>query len=131
MAKQRIFLGLASGWAADGVDAAMVSVTGRGDRMKVCQLYANSLPYCPELSNRIRLASEGRQMLAADLAELDRDIAAAFADAAMGAIAESKTDCRQIVAIGSSGSTISTPGRCPCISIGTGSSAAISGNRSR
>ena len=106
MAKERIFVGLASGWVADGVDAAMVSVTGRGDRMKVRQLHANSFAYAPELSKRIRTAAEGQPIRPADLAELDRDIATAFANAAIAVIDESKTDRQQIVAIGSSGQPI-------------------------
>ena len=50
MAKERILIGLHSGPAADGVDAAAVAVTGKGERMKVRQVAWTRQPYPDELS---------------------------------------------------------------------------------
>ena len=106
MAIERKFLGLAGGWAADAVDAAIVSVTGRGERMKVKELHHTHRPLDEALSGRILSASKDSQHSDRSLAELDRELATAFAEAGQAAIRASGVDRGQVVAVGSSGQTI-------------------------
>ncbi len=106
MAVERKFLGLAGGWAADAVDAVIVSVTGRGERMKVKELHHTHRPLDEALSGRILSASKDSQHSDRSLAELDRELATAFAEAGQAAIRASGVDRDQVVAVGSSVQTI-------------------------
>lgn len=104
-AKERLFMGLASGWGADGVDAALVAVAGRGERIKVRQLFTHFEPFDDDLRVRIMAAASGG-MLPSRLTALDGELAAAFARSAQRLIEVSRTARDEIVAIGSSGQLI-------------------------
>lgn len=113
MAQERLFLGLYSGAAADGVDAAIVTVRGTGADMKVRQIAHTQKWFPEEIRQRILLAP-GRQGEggAKMLAELDRDIGIAAARTALGLLEEAKIPPESIEAVGWSGQTIcvSRPG---------------------
>ena len=106
MAKERLFLGLSSGWAADGVDAAVVSVTSRAERMKVKQVSCAHYPFSDSLSRCIRSACRTCELTGFDLAEIDAQLAAAFVQAAEKLIRQTKVDRNLIVSAGSSGQVI-------------------------
>ena len=105
--RKRRFLGLYSGTAAEGVDAAVVEIRGRGLRMKLTQIDHLHAPYKEGLRRRIVAAANGRVESADALAELDRDVGLAFATVARSAIARADTsDDAPMVAVGSSGHLI-------------------------
>ncbi len=106
MVKERIFVGLSSGWAADGIDAAAVAISGRGQRMKVRVLHHLHRPFAPALHDRILAASRPKHQSADAFARLDGEIAREFASAGADLISESKIDPDQIVAVGTSGQTL-------------------------
>jgi anhydro-N-acetylmuramic acid kinase len=103
VAKERSFIGLYSGAAAEGVDAAWAAISYRGLRLKVRQVHYAHRPYPPELVRRIRKLRGGGREDAPDIAELDRDIAMAFAEAAAALLRQSKASHEPFVAAGSSG----------------------------
>lgn len=94
--QERLFIGLAAGAACDGVDAALVRVRNRRDRMKAEQIRHVHCPYDTALRDRLescclggaksplwRPGRAGSLVAAAGaLAGLDRDVGLAFVDAA-------------------------------------------------
>lgn len=106
MAKERLFLGLYSGPSADGVDAVLASITGKGLRMKAKAQHHLYRALPDDVRKRIRKLTGGGREDAADIAELDRDVALAFADAAHALLRHTKHSSEPFLAIGSSGQTI-------------------------
>jgi len=105
--RKRRFLGLYSGAAAEGIDAVVVEIRGRGQRMRLSQIDHRHVPYKEGLRRRIVAATGGRTESIDALAELDRDVGLAFATVARSAIARADTsDEAPIVAVGSSGQLI-------------------------
>ena len=102
----KLFVGLYSGPAADGIDAALVRVRGRRERTKTQQVHHLHLPMPRELAQRVRDLAAGGARTARDVALLDRDLALLFAQAARDVLGATKVDAGDVVAIGSSGQAI-------------------------
>jgi anhydro-N-acetylmuramic acid kinase len=98
-----LFIGLMSGTSIDGIDAALVEF---GDRQ--CQVVATlNHQYPDELRSALMTATREPEHCSIDMVgRLDNWIGEAFRDAAVELIAESKTDAKRIVAIGSHGQTL-------------------------
>lgn len=107
MGIERIFIGLYSGWAAEGVDAVMVSMSGRKPRLKVHQLHQSHLPYSEELRKRILDASGEMALTMSAFAQLDKDVSMALGEAAAALVKNAGVKASQVAAIGSSGQIIS------------------------
>jgi anhydro-N-acetylmuramic acid kinase len=95
-------IGLMSGTSVDGIDAALVELTGPPDRPQVQLLAGKTYDYDPALRSQILAVCDGAALSMADLADLDDAIAIAFAQAA--------TDIAQgfdgVELIGSHGQTV-------------------------
>jgi len=76
-------IGLISGTSVDGIDAALVEITGRELDLRVELLAAHTYPYPDGLRERILGLCAGDALSMAELASLDDAIAAAFAAAAI------------------------------------------------
>ena len=76
-------IGLISGTSVDGIDAALVEITGREWDLGVELLAAHTYPYPGGLRERILGLCAGDALSMAELASLDDAIAAAFAAAAI------------------------------------------------
>jgi anhydro-N-acetylmuramic acid kinase len=76
-------IGLMSGTSVDGIDAALVELTGPPDRPQVELLAGKTFDYDPALRSQILAVCDGAALSMADLAALDDAIATAFAQAAM------------------------------------------------
>ena len=74
--------GLMSGTSVDGIDAALVEVTGKGYAVHVELLETYCADYPKKLRDLILAVCAGEPMTMADIACMDDDIAIAFADAA-------------------------------------------------
>ena len=98
----QLYLGLISGTSADGIDAALVRFEPH------CELvFGRTYPWDETLRTRLIALGQGGEATSLDeLGELDTTLARAFADAAMQAIADSRTDRSQVRAIGSHGQTV-------------------------
>jgi len=134
-AKERFVAGLYSGAAADGVDAAMVALRGRAANVKAREIHHLHRPFPDALRRRVLEMTSGACEAAGDVAELDRDLAAAFADAAETLIERSGVPREEVTAVGSSGQTVALvpgqPGRRLGAVLELGSPAVIAGRTQR
>lgn len=94
-------IGLISGTSVDGIDAALVDITGTEFDLKIQLLAADTYPYPAQLRAQILAICAGAAISMAELAELDDAIAQQFALAATAVAAGTPTDL-----IGSHGQTV-------------------------
>ncbi|MEW6145694.1 MAG: anhydro-N-acetylmuramic acid kinase [Thermodesulfobacteriota bacterium] len=103
--KERLVVGLMSGTSRDGIDAALVNITGSGGDTKVDLIKFICVPYREDI--RRGLESLTPRCSPADISSLDFLIGAAFADAALKVIDESGMEKDRVDLIGSHGQTVS------------------------
>ncbi|MEM6253316.1 MAG: anhydro-N-acetylmuramic acid kinase [Cyanobacteria bacterium P01_D01_bin.156] len=75
-------IGLMSGTSVDGIDAALVDVTGTGYAVRADVISTQTVDYPPALRQRILDVCAGQSLAMAEVATLDDDIAIAFSQAA-------------------------------------------------
>lgn len=75
-------IGLISGTSVDGIDAALVEISGTDIDIKVKLLGGETYPYPAALREKILAVCAGAAISMAEMAELDDAIAQAFAQAA-------------------------------------------------
>ena len=97
-------VGLMSGTSGDGVDAALVDISGRGRSLKARFLASESLSYPRTLQMRILSASVSGTV--AEICDLNALLGEWFANAALQVIREGKLRPADVVLIGSHGQTI-------------------------
>ena len=95
-------IGLISGTSVDGIDAALVDITGTEDDLKVELIAGKTYAYPDDLSKQILAVCGGAAISMAELAQLDDAIALAFAESAQN-IQMSQTPAQLI---GSHGQTV-------------------------
>ncbi len=79
-----LVIGLISGTSVDGVDAALVEISGSTVDLKVQLLAGETFPYTQTVQEKILAVCRGAALSIAELAELDDAIAEQFAQAAQG-----------------------------------------------
>lgn len=94
-------IGLMSGTSVDGIDAALVEISGMTENLAVHLLKGATYPYPTDLRSQILAVAAGEPLSMAAFAELDDAIAATFAEAALQIQAEAKA-----ALIGSHGQTV-------------------------
>jgi anhydro-N-acetylmuramic acid kinase len=98
----RLVVGLSSGTSFDGVDAAVVRISGRDDvHVELVGFFFR--PFERELRARI---AEGPSMPAARLARLSFDLGEVFAEAALEAVRRSGVPLKNVCLVGSHGQTV-------------------------
>ena len=97
-------VGLMSGTSGDGVDAALVDVSGRGSALKARALATQTLAYPRSLQQRIVTASVSGTV--AEICHLNALLGEWFANAALHVIRLAKLRPADIAAIGSHGQTV-------------------------
>jgi len=97
-------VGLMSGTSGDGVDAALVEVSGRGQTLKARALAAQTLVYPRSLQQRIVTASISGTV--SDICHLNALLGEWFANAALNVIRQAKLRPADIAVIGSHGQTV-------------------------
>lgn len=75
-------IGLMSGTSVDGIDAALVEVTGKGYKVQAKLLATHTASYSPQLRDKILAVCNGLPVATVDIAGMDDDIAISFANAA-------------------------------------------------
>jgi anhydro-N-acetylmuramic acid kinase len=95
-------IGLMSGTSVDGIDAALVEITGATIDLRVELLAGATYPYPDELRSQILAVCGGAKLSMLELAELDDAIAGCFATAAMAI----QADLPVATLIGSHGQTV-------------------------
>jgi anhydro-N-acetylmuramic acid kinase len=76
-------IGLMSGTSVDGIDAALVELSGQREDLQADLIAAHTYPYPPSLRQTILQVCAGSPIALAELAELDDAIATCFATAAI------------------------------------------------
>ena len=99
-----------SGTSADGVDAALVRVDGRGMQMKAALLGHAHEPYASQIREAIFVAraggTQGQQVSLASLARLGRDVALAYAAAVQKVLAQACVHAKDVLAVAAHGQTL-------------------------
>ncbi|MBG1265416.1 anhydro-N-acetylmuramic acid kinase [Nostoc sp. WHI] len=95
-------IGLISGTSVDGIDAALVDISGTELDLKIELLVGATYPYPAELRDRILAVGAGVAISMAELAEIDDAIAQVFAQAAQNI----QIDHQPATLIGSHGQTV-------------------------
>jgi anhydro-N-acetylmuramic acid kinase len=85
-------IGLMSGTSLDGVDAALVDIAPRGDGYAVELIRFRTISFGPETFARLRAALPPNAASPADVAALDRELGACFAEAAASVAAGERVD---------------------------------------
>lgn len=104
------YIGLISGTSMDGIDAALVDLSGR---LPVMHAHQTS-PIPPKLRERLAAAAVGGKITLAQLGDLDVRLGHLFADAALALLEESGIAPEQVLAIGSHGQTVFHRPQGPC-----------------
>jgi len=100
----RRIVGLMSGTSVDGVDAALVEVSGTGPTLRLERIAAAlTLPYDAEERARIHALFDGR---VADICEMNVILGERFAEAALAVIAQAGLAPEEVHLVGSHGQTI-------------------------
>lgn len=97
-------VGLMSGTSGDGVDAALVEISGRGRSITARTLAAQTLAYPRSLQQRILTASVSGTV--AEICHLNALLGEWFADAALQVIRQAKLRSADVALIGSHGQTV-------------------------
>ena len=95
-------IGLMSGTSVDGIDAALVEITGRELDLQVQLLAGATYPYPQDLKEQILAVCDGKALAMSELASLDDAIALNFAAAAQ----QIQQQHSQAELIGSHGQTV-------------------------
>lgn len=113
-----LVVGLMSGTSGDGVDAALVEITGRGSTLKAKTLAAHTVAYPRSLQQRILSASVSGTV--AEVCHLNVLLGEWFAKAALRVIKQAKRQSGKVALIGSHGQTLHhLPHGIPVPGIGT------------
>ncbi|NEQ21973.1 MAG: anhydro-N-acetylmuramic acid kinase [Microcoleus sp. SIO2G3] len=95
-------IGLISGTSVDGIDAALVELSGTTRDLQFQLLAAHTYPYSADLRDRILSVAGGAALSIAELTALDDEIARVFAQAAIAL----QSDQPAVNLIGSHGQTV-------------------------
>ena len=109
--RSRLAVGLMAGTSLDGVDAALVEISGALERPKVRAVAFITTAYSGDLRNRLLQAASGGPLTASELGALHYQVGEAFAQAAIKVSKRGKIGARDLTVIASHGQTIFHQGR--------------------
>ncbi len=101
-----LVVGLISGTSADGIDAALCELTGAPPQFAVRLVHSLTNPYAPALRERVLAASSSRTGRVDAVCQLNFDLGAAFADAALAVMRAAGVSPADVDLIGSHGQTV-------------------------
>ncbi len=104
--KEKLVAGLISGTSADGIDAALVQVTGKGLDSKLRLLAFETYPYPQELRERVLAASLPGRGSVDEICRLNVVVGECFAQSALQVITTAHVQTHEVDLIGSHGQTI-------------------------
>ena len=101
-----LILGLMSGTSADGIEAALVRVSGAPPNLNSKLLNHTSLPIPPPIRKKILQIAEGTPFPAAEISQLNFRLGHLFAEAALSACKKFRISPKRLDLIASHGQTI-------------------------
>jgi len=104
--ESRLVVGLMSGTSVDGIDAALVEITGHGDAAAVKLLAFDSYPFPPELRARVFRLFNPREARVDAICQLDFLLGEVFAAAVERLLRDHKIDRDDVDIVASAGQTI-------------------------
>lgn len=110
-AKPMLVLGMMSGTSADGIDAALVEISGAPPRLTTAFRGHVKRPFPAALRREILRAAEQRLMTPGELSQLDARLGRCYAEAALSACRALGTRPERLDLIGNHGQTVFHQGR--------------------
>lgn len=104
--KENIAIGLMSGTSADGVDAALVRISGKGLKTKIQLIEFETYPYSKEIKEMVLTASSPEKGTVDLLCHLNFKLGNIFANAALNILKKANIEKKDVSFIGSHGQTI-------------------------
>ena len=104
--ESRLVVGLMSGTSVDGVDAALVEITGHGEKAKVDLLAFDSYPFPPELRARVFRLFNPREARVDAICQLDFLLGEVFAAAVERLLKDHGRRMDEVDLVASAGQTI-------------------------
>ncbi len=102
---EKLIVGLSSGTSADGVDAALVRLSGSGPGTKAEVILHDTYPYSEKIREAVLQTAEGKGDVSATC-QLNYDLGVVFSDACAALLEGSEFALDEIDAIGSHGQTV-------------------------
>jgi anhydro-N-acetylmuramic acid kinase len=110
-APAKLVLGMMSGTSADGIDAALVRISGAPPRLKIRLVDHTQQPFAPEVQKEILRVAEQNPLTPGELSQLHTRLGHIYAQAALAACKKFQISPKKINFIGNHGQTIFHQGR--------------------
>jgi anhydro-N-acetylmuramic acid kinase len=95
-----------SGTSMDGIDAALVRISGPASQPRIRLVAFETFPYPPLVRQTVLRIATGDSTTAGEISRLNFHLGELFAEAALGVCRKARVSPRRLVAIGSHGQTI-------------------------
>ncbi len=103
---ERLAVGLMSGTSMDGIDAALVHLSGPIDQPRVRLLAFRTFPYSVPVRTRVLQVAGGEPVTAGEISQLNFLLGELFGEAALGICRAARVSPSRLSVIGSHGQTI-------------------------
>jgi anhydro-N-acetylmuramic acid kinase len=107
----RLVVGLISGTSMDGIDAALVRISGPATQPRIELLAFETLAYSASVRQKVLRVATGEPVTAGGISQLNFLLGELFADAALSVCHKAKVSPSRLAAIGSHGQTIFHQGK--------------------
>src|SRR5262245_22803800 len=102
----KLVLGMMSGTSADGIDAALVRISGAPPRLKIRLVNHTQQPFAPDVRNEILRVAEQNPLTPGEFSQLHTRLGHIYAEAALAACKKFRISPKKIHLIGNHGQTI-------------------------
>jgi len=120
-------IGLISGTSVDGIDGALVEISGTGYDLTIHSLHTQIYPYPGDLAAELLALGEGQAVTALTFGRLHQEVGEVFGAAALALLTAAQVKASEVGVIGSHGQTVAhqPPGAAAGFSVQLGDGAVI------